>query len=381
MGTTASGVVAYDLPNTASAVVQWGTGRGNFKRTGTSPVPVPLISAADASIAEGNSGQASLKIPVTLSLPTSVPVSVSYTTADGTATAGSDYVAAAGTLTIPPGSTTGEVTVTVNADRIFETNETLLVNLASPTNGVLTDTQAVGTITNDDAAGLSISDVSVAEPPAGTRTATFTVTLAPTAAGTATVQYATRQRHRHESGRLRRGRGNAHFRSRRGDPDDTGDDQRGRDQGEPGDLHGHPVEPHRRSRGRVSHGHRPDLRSRQPLHRDALPPRRHPRSRRPGAQPWSRPRVRGLRALWRARDGTCRVAQRDRDRGRPRPATCASTRPAPALPFASTINYSANQTRANNAFVPLGASGQLAIRLDQAAGSVHVILDVNGYVE
>ena len=50
------------------------------------------------------------------------------------------------------------------------------------------------------------------------------------------------------------------------------------------------------------------------------------------------------------------------------------------LPLASTINYSANQTRANNAFVPLGASG-LAVRLDQAAGSVHVILDINGYVE
>ena len=51
------------------------------------------------------------------------------------------------------------------------------------------------------------------------------------------------------------------------------------------------------------------------------------------------------------------------------------------LPLASTINYSANQTRANNAFVPLGATGQLAVRLDQAAGSVQVILDVNGYVE
>ena len=95
--------MAYDLPNTASAGRAWGTGRGNFKRTGTSPVPVPLISAADASIAEGNSGQATLKIPLTLSLPTSVPVSVSYATADGTATAGSDYVATAGTLTIPAG--------------------------------------------------------------------------------------------------------------------------------------------------------------------------------------------------------------------------------------------------------------------------------------
>ncbi len=46
VGTSSSGVVAYDLPNTASALVQWGTGRGNFKRTGTPPVPVPTISAS-----------------------------------------------------------------------------------------------------------------------------------------------------------------------------------------------------------------------------------------------------------------------------------------------------------------------------------------------
>jgi hypothetical protein len=52
-----------------------------------------------------------------------------------------------------------------------------------------------------------------------------------------------------------------------------------------------------------------------------------------------------------------------------------------ALPLASTINYSANQTRANNAIVPLNAAGQIAIHLDQVAGSVQVILDVNGYVE
>jgi hypothetical protein len=50
------------------------------------------------------------------------------------------------------------------------------------------------------------------------------------------------------------------------------------------------------------------------------------------------------------------------------------------LPVASVVNYRAGQTRANNAVVPLGASG-LAVHLDQTAGSVHFILDVNGYVE
>jgi hypothetical protein len=51
------------------------------------------------------------------------------------------------------------------------------------------------------------------------------------------------------------------------------------------------------------------------------------------------------------------------------------------VPFASVVNYGIGQTRANNAVVPLGATGNIAVRLDQAAGSVHFILDVNGYVE
>jgi hypothetical protein len=50
-----------------------------------------------------------------------------------------------------------------------------------------------------------------------------------------------------------------------------------------------------------------------------------------------------------------------------------------AVPTASTINYSAGLTRANNAIVPLGVSGDLAVYSGQGAGTVHVILDVNGY--
>jgi hypothetical protein len=51
-----------------------------------------------------------------------------------------------------------------------------------------------------------------------------------------------------------------------------------------------------------------------------------------------------------------------------------------AAPLASTINYWPGQTRANNAVVFL-AAGSIAVRCDQASGSVHVLLDVNGYFE
>ena len=48
-------------------------------------------------------------------------------------------------------------------------------------------------------------------------------------------------------------------------------------------------------------------------------------------------------------------------------------------PLASAINYAAGQTRANNGIVPLSASGTLGVLSDQATGSTHFILDVNGY--
>ncbi len=48
-------------------------------------------------------------------------------------------------------------------------------------------------------------------------------------------------------------------------------------------------------------------------------------------------------------------------------------------PLVSVINYAAGQTRANNAVAPLGASGALSVFVGQGSGTVHVILDVNGY--
>ena len=51
------------------------------------------------------------------------------------------------------------------------------------------------------------------------------------------------------------------------------------------------------------------------------------------------------------------------------------------VPFISSINYLAGQTRGNNAIAPLSADGKLAVYCAQASGTVHFILDVNGYFE
>jgi hypothetical protein len=50
-------------------------------------------------------------------------------------------------------------------------------------------------------------------------------------------------------------------------------------------------------------------------------------------------------------------------------------------PLSSTVNYAAGQTRANNAIVPLGSDGRFDVFCGQAAGSVHLVVDVNGYLE
>src|ERR1041384_254589 len=84
------------------------------------------------------------------------------------------------------------VTVNVNGDIISELNETFFVNLSSPTNATILDTQGQATIINDDGVpGISIDDVTVTEGNAGTTNAVFTVSLSIASSQTITVDYTT----------------------------------------------------------------------------------------------------------------------------------------------------------------------------------------------
>jgi hypothetical protein len=49
------------------------------------------------------------------------------------------------------------------------------------------------------------------------------------------------------------------------------------------------------------------------------------------------------------------------------------------LPLASTINYRASQTRANNAIVRLGTGDSINVTCSQSTGTTHLIIDVVGY--
>jgi len=114
---------------------------------------------------------------VSLSVAYDVAVTVHYQTANGSATAGSDYAAASGDVIIAAGQTTKTFTALVIGDRSAEPTENFVVNLSAATNGLIVDSQGVGTIL-DNEPRISISDVTKAEGKKGQTTLfTFTVTL------------------------------------------------------------------------------------------------------------------------------------------------------------------------------------------------------------
>jgi chitinase len=154
--------------------------------------PQSTLSVADAAITEGNSGTSLLTFTATLSQASASTVTFNATSANGTATAGSDFVAlSASGLSIPAGQLTKTFTVTINGDTAIEANETFLVNLGSVVGAGVGDGQAVGTITNDDGAKLSINNLWLAEGNSGSKSATFTVSLSEVSGAAVTVTAAT----------------------------------------------------------------------------------------------------------------------------------------------------------------------------------------------
>jgi Ca2+-binding RTX toxin-like protein len=118
------------------------------------PAAAPVvgnISIGDVSITEGDTGTKTAAF--TVSRTGTAAFTVGYATADGTATAGSDYLAASGTLSFAAGQASQTISVPINGDTVVEPDETLFVNLTNATNGgVITRSQGVGTIVNDDGA-------------------------------------------------------------------------------------------------------------------------------------------------------------------------------------------------------------------------------------
>jgi chitinase len=117
---------------------------------GNPPPGMPSLSVADVSVVEGNSGTVNATFTVRLSAASSSTVTVDYATANGTATAGSDYVAVSGRLSFAAEETQKTVSVPVQGDTQVEPDETFFLNLSNPVGATLATSQATGTIHNDD---------------------------------------------------------------------------------------------------------------------------------------------------------------------------------------------------------------------------------------
>jgi hypothetical protein len=151
--TTGTHTITAEYSSDANFTVSTGTLSG-----GQVVKAQPSLSINDASITEGDAGTKVLNFTVTLSAASSLTVTTNYATANGTATAPSDYAAIASTLlTFSPGDTSKSVSVTINGDLGYEPDETFSVNLSNPVNATISDNQGLGTIQNDDVLGGFIS--------------------------------------------------------------------------------------------------------------------------------------------------------------------------------------------------------------------------------
>jgi hypothetical protein len=138
---------AVDLSSATNATIADGQGLGFIVDN------EPRISIGDFARAEGRRGKTTtFTFTVTLSVAYDQPVTMSFSTLNGTATTGdNDYVAKSGTLTFAPGQTTKTITIVVNGDSKRESNESFYVDLSgNSSNSVLDKERGIGTILNDD---------------------------------------------------------------------------------------------------------------------------------------------------------------------------------------------------------------------------------------
>ena len=152
-----------------------------------------VLRLLGGTVDEGTGGDRYLTVTARLSHPSKTPVTFSYRTADQTAAAGMDYVAASGTVTLPAGRTSQTLDFTILGDGEAEPDERFDVFIDS-VSGATYDafaSTAFGTIRDDDLPTFKVEGSTAYEGDAATRELCFTVTLARTTAAPVTVTYHT----------------------------------------------------------------------------------------------------------------------------------------------------------------------------------------------
>jgi hypothetical protein len=164
-----SAILALAVLHTAGA--QAAAQEQDTKPAGSLPVVVLSAPAADAPEAAVSD------------------VTVDYSTANVTASAGPDYTPKSGVITFAPGETTKTITITVNGDLSDEPTETFVVRLSAPVNATIVDADGTGTILDDDPMPLLLGGQAIVTE--NNVNAVVPVTLSVPSGFTITANYAT----------------------------------------------------------------------------------------------------------------------------------------------------------------------------------------------
>ncbi len=183
----ANDTFSVNLSNPTGAAIAPNGGVG----TGTI-LSASALSINDVTVVEGTSGTTNAVFTVTLDPPNiEEPVTVDYSTQDGTAKAGVDYEAVSGTLTFAPDQTSQNILVPIINGTTYKPTEMFSVNLSNATNAIIEKGQGTGTIVDSNTPGsmqFSSANYNVA-PSDGT--ATITVTRTSGTASDVGISYAT----------------------------------------------------------------------------------------------------------------------------------------------------------------------------------------------
>ncbi len=116
----------------------------------------PVLKINDVKKEEGNNGYTLFGFTITLNPTSADKVTVKYATANGTASAGSDFIAVTPTeVTFNPNEISKKVNINVKGDSVMEKDETFFVNLSNAVGATLFDGQGKGIISDDDATDLN----------------------------------------------------------------------------------------------------------------------------------------------------------------------------------------------------------------------------------
>lgn len=159
---------------------------------GTFPRSLPDVSINDVNVNEGDVGSVNADFTVTLSAASTHRVTVSYSTADGTATQGADYVSKTASVVFQPGETSKTASIEILGDTIDEFSETVKVNLSNVDVGTIVRAQGTATILNNDPPPtISVMDNNVIEGDGAGNTVAFLITLSQVSEKPISIDFAT----------------------------------------------------------------------------------------------------------------------------------------------------------------------------------------------